>query len=210
MRVYETYDENGNNSDLLNLAEKTVHQWRQYGNDIFEGIGAATGAGVTLANPGQPAQSIQAARISSNFLDVLGLQPALGRNFTAAEDVPGGPRVAIIGYDFWQRNLGGNPDVIGSTISLDDAPYTIVGVMPKDVPASVSRPNLVTTCDQIRIQQSLFIWSGAAPARVNSCTSGRCRAPAMCRDSAGCSRSDERAPDSVHPTARKLHHGASS
>lgn len=131
VRIYETYDENANNSDLLNLAEKTVRQWREFGGDIFEGIGAATGAGVTLANPGQPPQSIQVARISSNFLDVLGLQPARGRNFTAAEDVPGGPRVAIVGYDFWQRNLGANPDVVGSTISLDDAPYTIVGVMPK-------------------------------------------------------------------------------
>ena len=131
VRVYETYEDNGSNSDLLNLAEKTVRQWREYGGDIFDGIGAATGAGVTLTSPGQPAQSIQAARISSNFLNVLGLQPALGRNFTATEDVPGGPRVAIIGYDFWQRNLGGRGDVVGSSIKLDDAPFTVLGVMPK-------------------------------------------------------------------------------
>src|SRR5262245_56225487 len=49
VRVYETYDEKGSNSDLLNLAERTVRQWREHGGDIFEGIGAATGAGVTLA-----------------------------------------------------------------------------------------------------------------------------------------------------------------
>ena len=58
-------------------------------------------------------------------------KPALGRNFTEAEDQPGGPHVVLVGYDFWQRNLGGREDVLGQSIKLDDAPYTIVGVMPK-------------------------------------------------------------------------------
>ena len=131
VRLYETFDENGARSNTLNLAEKTVRQWREYGRDIFEGIGAATGASVTAANPGESAQSFPAARITSNFLNVLGLQPALGRNFTAEEDQPGGPRVVIVGHNFWQRNLGGREDVLGQTINLDNAAYTIVGVMPK-------------------------------------------------------------------------------
>ena len=132
VRIYETFEENGAPSDLLNLSEKTVQQWREYGRDIFEGIGVATGASVSeSASAGEPARNFAATRISSNFLTVLGLQPALGRNFTAAEDQPGGPRVVIVGYDFWQRNLGGGEDVLGNTIKLDDASYTIVGVMPK-------------------------------------------------------------------------------
>ena len=132
VRVYETFEENGAHSDLLNLSEKTVWQWREYGRDIFEGIGVATGASVSeSAHAGEPAQNFPAARISANFLTVLGLQPALGRNFSAAEDQHGGPRVVIVGYDFWQRNLGGREDVLGNTIKLDDASYTIVGVMPK-------------------------------------------------------------------------------
>src|SRR3954463_9398070 len=131
VRVYETFDENGARSNALNLAEKTVQQWREYGRDIFEGIGVATGASVTASSPGEPAQSFPAARISANFLAVLGLQPVRGRNFTDAEDQPGGPRVVIIGYDFWQRNLGGREDVLRQTIKLDDAVYTIIGVMPK-------------------------------------------------------------------------------
>ncbi len=126
VRLYETFEENGTHSDLLNLSEKTVRQWRQYGGDIFEGIGVATGASVTAANPGQPAQSFQAARISANFLNVLGLQPALGRNFTAAEDQPSGPRVVIVSYDFWQRNLGGRADVFGNTITLDLRPKLLI------------------------------------------------------------------------------------
>jgi predicted permease len=131
VRLYETFDENGARSNTLNLAEKTVRQWREYGSGIFEGIGAATGASVTASGPGQSAQSFPAARITANFLDVLGLQPARGRNFTAAEDQPGGPRVVIVSHDFWQRNLGGRDDVLGQTVKLDDAPYTVVGVMPK-------------------------------------------------------------------------------
>ncbi len=131
VRVYETFDENGARSNTLNLAEKTVRQWREYGADIFEGIGAATGASVTVANPGESAQSFPAARITANFLNVLGLQPALGRNFTPEEDQPNGPRVVIVSHDFWERNLGGREDVLGQAIKLDDAPYTVVGVMPK-------------------------------------------------------------------------------
>src|SRR4051794_2298458 len=131
VRVYETFDENGARSNTLNLAEKTVQQWREFGSDIFEGIGVATGASVTTSNPGESAQSFPAARISSNFLTVLGLQPVRGRNFTETEDQPGGPRVVIIGYDFWHQNLGGREDVLGRTIKLDDAVYTVVGVMPK-------------------------------------------------------------------------------
>ncbi|HEV2803536.1 MAG TPA: ABC transporter permease [Chthoniobacterales bacterium] len=131
VRVYETFDENGARSNAMNLAEKTVQQWREYGRDIFEGIGVATGASVTASNAGEAAQSFPAARISANFLGVLGLQPVRGRNFTEAEDQPGGPRVVILGYDFWQRNLGGREDVLGQTIKLDDAVYTVVGVMPK-------------------------------------------------------------------------------
>lgn len=131
VRTYETFDENGVRSNTLNLAEKTVRQWREYGSDIFEGIGVATGASVTLSSAGDSAQSFPAARISANFLNVLGLQPVRGRNFTEAEDQPGGPRVVIVGYEFWQRNFGGRDDVPGQTIQLDNAAYTVVGVMPK-------------------------------------------------------------------------------
>jgi len=130
VRLYETFDEKGAPNNALNLADKTVRQWREYGGDIFEGIGAATGGAATVAT-GDSTQVFPAARITANFFNVLGLQPALGRNFTEAEDQPNGPRVVLVGYDYWQRNLGGRDDVLGQTIKLDNAPYTIVGVMPK-------------------------------------------------------------------------------
>jgi len=131
VRVYETFDENGTPKNSLNLAEKTVRQWRESSGDIFEGIGAATGGAASVSTAGESTQIFPAARITANFFDVLGLKPALGRNFTEAEDQPGGPHVVLVGYDFWQRNLGGRDDVLGQTIKLDDASYTIIGVMPK-------------------------------------------------------------------------------
>jgi len=68
--------------------------------------------------------------VTWNYFDVLGVQPAVGRNFAADEDEPG-RRVAIIGYDYWQRVFALNPKALGSTIYVSDRPYTIIGVMPK-------------------------------------------------------------------------------
>ena len=77
------------------------------------------------------AENVQAARISANFLSVLGLPLARGRNFTAEEDRSGGPAVAIVSDDFWRNQLAARSDVIGATLLLDGTPHTIVGVMPK-------------------------------------------------------------------------------
>jgi putative ABC transport system permease protein len=132
VRVYEAADDNGARGSSLNLSEQTVQQWREHGVEIFEGLAAATGINVTVgASRGNSARTVQASRISANFLSVLGLPPALGRNFTAEEDQAGGAPVAIISDDFWKQYLGGQPNVLGITLTLDGVPHTIVGVMPK-------------------------------------------------------------------------------
>jgi predicted permease len=131
-RIYEAADDNGARGSSLNLSEQTVRQWREHGNDIFEGIGAATGANVTVGALNESsAQNVPTARIDANFLTVLGLHPALGRNFTAEEDRPGGPAVVIVSDDFWRQYLGARPDILGTPIPIDGVPTTIVGVMPK-------------------------------------------------------------------------------
>src|SRR5438477_12252550 len=101
VRVYEASDENGARGGSMNLSEQTVRQWAEHGSEIFEGLVAATGLNVTVgAIGGNSARSVQAARITSNFFSVLGLPPALGRNFSTEEDRPGGPAVVIISDDF--------------------------------------------------------------------------------------------------------------
>jgi putative ABC transport system permease protein len=94
-------------------------------------VATSTGAAFNLSEGDRP-ERIQGRRLSWNFLQVLGVRPALGRAFTPDEEVPGEHRVAIISHGLWQRRFGGDPEVLGAVFLLDGEPYTIVGVMPTD------------------------------------------------------------------------------
>jgi putative ABC transport system permease protein len=82
----------------------------------------------TLVNNGD-ARRMAIARVSSNFFDVLGVKPLRGRLFTPEEDVPGRGGVVLIKYGFWQRELGGRPDVIGQQLQLEGGSFTVVGII---------------------------------------------------------------------------------
>jgi putative ABC transport system permease protein len=100
-------------------------------NDVFQQVGYYLFHSYNLTS-GNPPEHLTGATVSSSMLTLLGVQPALGRNFTAQELQPGRDKEVILGYQLWQRQFGGNRDVIGRTLQLDDAPYTIVGVMPRN------------------------------------------------------------------------------
>ncbi|MEW9572161.1 ABC transporter permease [Rhodanobacter sp. Si-c] len=85
---------------------------------------------VNLTGGDRP-EVVSAAYIDQGMLPTLGLHPLLGRNFTAQEDAPHGPHAVMLGYGFWQRRYGGNPGVLGQTLSVEGIGYTIVGVLPK-------------------------------------------------------------------------------
>jgi putative ABC transport system permease protein len=70
-------------------------------------------------------------RLQGNFLEAFGVEPLLGRVFTAAEDRPGGPRAAMISFALWQSRFAADPQVLGRTIPIDGTPTSIVGVLPK-------------------------------------------------------------------------------
>lgn len=80
---------------------------------------------------GSEPELVNVRPMTANLLPTLGLAPALGRGFTDAEDRPGHNHVAIISHAFWQRRLGGEPSVIGQTLTLEGASYTVVGVLPR-------------------------------------------------------------------------------
>lgn len=92
-------------------------------------------SGVNFAARSHP-EYIQQQRVSSGFFRVLGIQPQYGREFTRAEDVPGGPALAVLSYRFWQRVFQDDPRAIGRTIMLRGEPYTVVGIMPQSFRAS--------------------------------------------------------------------------
>jgi putative ABC transport system permease protein len=85
---------------------------------------------INLTGSDEP-ERIQAAVVSSNYFSLLGVAPALGRDFTKADDGGHIGYVALISYDLWQHRFGGERSVIGKTVRLDDDPITIVGVMPR-------------------------------------------------------------------------------
>ena len=83
----------------------------------------------TLTGTGE-AERLRAAGVSANFFDVLGVPAAHGRTFAPGEDSPGRDRVVVLGHRFWKRAFGGDPAVIGRTITLSTTPVTVVGIMP--------------------------------------------------------------------------------
>jgi len=102
--------------------------WRSQ-NHVFEGMGASTDVTYTLTGTGEPALLI-AYSFSSEYFHVLGVAPLLGRTFLPEEEEPGKNHVVVLSYSFWQNRFGRNPGIVGQGITLDGAPYTVVGVMP--------------------------------------------------------------------------------
>src|ERR1051325_2012008 len=98
----------------------------------FAGLGAygANPENVTISGDAEP-EALKGARVSANFLDILGVQPVLGRCFLREEDAGGGPPVVMIGAGLWKRRFGGDPQVVGKPATLDSIPHTIVGVLPR-------------------------------------------------------------------------------
>jgi len=101
-------------------------------NRVFSGVGGYSGldAALTGGAMGEP-ENVSLARTTASLFPVLGVQPAFGRLFTAADDREGSAHVAILSWGFWQRRFGGDRAVLGRVVRLDDQPYTIVGVMPR-------------------------------------------------------------------------------
>jgi putative ABC transport system permease protein len=97
----------------------------------FTGLAAFTNESFNLTGRGDPAQ-LKAARVSWDFFDVLGVQPATGRWFHPDEDQPGGANVVVLSNKLWQSRFAGNPDVAGQHITLDSTDYTVIGVAPAD------------------------------------------------------------------------------
>jgi putative ABC transport system permease protein len=104
-------------------------EWRRL-NTVFTDLACSQPGDATLSGDGDPEQ-LPARKVTWNFWDVLGVQPILGRVFTEDEDNKG-VRVVVISHGLWQRRYGGVPGIVGRTISLNDAPYEVIGVMPRN------------------------------------------------------------------------------
>src|SRR5262249_16801458 len=73
---------------------------------------------------------VRGIHVSADYFRVLGTSPAIGRTFTADEDRPGGPHVAILSHTIWRTRFGGDPSIVGRTIAINAEPHTVVGILP--------------------------------------------------------------------------------
>ena len=114
----------------VGVSNPDFYEWRK-NNYTFDGMAFFDTSSFNLVDRGN-AQRVLGAEVTYDLLDVLGLRPALGRNFLPEEDRPKGPRVVLLGYDLWRRLFQGDRNVLGRVLQLDKQPYTVVGVLPRD------------------------------------------------------------------------------
>jgi predicted permease len=121
----------GPGSRLFELSPGKFYDWQRDAQS-FEGMAMYQCCGfreLALTGTGT-ARTVRATAASAGFFEIVRARPALGRVFRQEEDTPGGKYVVILSDRFWRTEFGGNPDVIGRTVKLNDEAYTIVGVMP--------------------------------------------------------------------------------
>jgi predicted permease len=101
------------------------------------------GPGMNLGAGDRP-QQVKSLRTSEGYFKVFGASTLMGRTYSPAEDLPGGPNVVVISYALWQNHLGGNPSIVGSPITLNGEPHTVIGILARgfqpDPPADVFLP----------------------------------------------------------------------
>ena len=110
-------------------------QWEQLRDNVpslTSAVCAALASGANLESSSKQVAYIRNGRVSQHYFDVLGLHPAIGRNFSLAEDAPNGPKAVILSYDFWRSTFNVDRNLIGSAIRLKGAPYTVIGVLPQN------------------------------------------------------------------------------
>lgn len=93
-------------------------------------VAAHAGTRPTLTGFGDP-EVVFGARVTDGLITLMGLQPAMGRDLRASDDIEDGPAVVVISHAFWIQRLGGDPDVLGHTLTFSGVPWEIIGVAPE-------------------------------------------------------------------------------
>jgi macrolide transport system ATP-binding/permease protein len=121
-----------NNAQIprANLSYPDYLDWKRL-NTVFSSLDVYGMRGYMLSTP-TGAEVLVGARVSDGFFRTLGITPVLGSDFYAGEDLPGAPNTLILSFASWQTRFGGRPDIIGQPLTLNDLPYIIVGVLPRD------------------------------------------------------------------------------
>jgi len=123
---YPTLDLGFSEQPIDGMLVNTLREHRR----AFSSISAFVPRLYNLGNTASP-ERLNGVQVTSEFFTSIGVRPALGRAFTSAEETPGKDHVVILSWALWQQRFGGDPKVIGTTITLNAEPYTIIGVGPE-------------------------------------------------------------------------------
>jgi len=124
VQIFETFPNTNRNA----VSGGAFKDWRENGTKLAH-LAVYEPTQRNLTGDGTP-QRVSGLMVSSEFLSVLGVDPMIGRGFAPGEDAVGGnPRVMVLTHSFWQDRYGSNPGILGTSVSLDQVPYTVVGVL---------------------------------------------------------------------------------
>ena len=116
--------------DHLNLAPTMYFTYGEQ-NQTFQEFGLWSLSGASITGKGEP-ELVQSLYVTPGALNALGVQPILGRWFSKADGEPSAEATVMLTYGYWQRRLGGDKAVLGTTLTIDGKPRSIIGVMPQD------------------------------------------------------------------------------
>src|SRR6188472_1826842 len=111
------------------IADQEVVDFRNM-SKTMTAIAAWNSGQQNLTGDGEPIR-IGVGFVTANLFDVLGVRPMIGRAIAVQEDVPNGAQVVVLGYPIWQSRYGGDPNIVGRTVMINDVPVQVVGVMPE-------------------------------------------------------------------------------
>ena len=144
-----------------NLSYADYLDWKKL-NSVFTSLAAYQGTGATLTATGG-VERVPAARISDDFFRTLGVEPMLGRDFRPGEDLPSAQRTVLLSYAAWQTRYGGRSSVLGEPVTLNEAAYVIIGVLPREFHFAPAEPadfwlslHAINPCEQRRSCHNLY------------------------------------------------------
>ena len=128
--LYETGAPQDVSTDANLVSGGMYAEWKKQ-NRSYSSLALAQNIRVGLSGSGgQLPEKLKSGLISWDLLHTLGVQPALGRDFTQTDDSPGANGTVLLSWGLWKRRFGGNPAILNQTIALDARPFTVIGVMP--------------------------------------------------------------------------------
>lgn len=161
-RIVEVEERDPNMRSRPRLASaRTLTYWREH-NQVFEYLAGREWREMNCVDSGKPSK-VDGYAISPCFFSLLGVQPALGRGFLPEEEQPGHDRVMIVSHAFWQDRLGGDPNVLGRSITANEQDCRIVGVMPAGYRDSPGQDDLTVWVPLVldSIGANSYVWAWA-------------------------------------------------